>query len=159
MDVGLMTVPVNRDAGDRRPLQALYAAAIERAVRAEQSGYDFFLVGEHHFMDSQWNPSPLMVLAGIATRTTRMRLGTNVLLTPLYHPVRLAEDVATLDLLSNGRVDLVCGAGSVRGEFETLGINPDERVGRMWEGMDLVRRAFAEAEFDYQGTHYRYPRV
>src|SRR5579884_449014 len=100
MDIGMMAEPVNRSDGDTRPLVELYDAALDRILWLEDQGLDFIMVGEHHFMASQWNPSPLMLLAALARRTSRLRLGTNVLLTPFYNPIRLAEDVATLDLLS-----------------------------------------------------------
>src|SRR5579871_6712095 len=106
---------VIRAPGDNRPLPEIYADVIERAVWTEELGYDFLVMGEHHFMASQWNPSPLMALAAVASRTSRIRLGTNVLLTPLYNPLRLAEDVAVLDNISNGRVELVCGSASITG--------------------------------------------
>jgi alkanesulfonate monooxygenase SsuD/methylene tetrahydromethanopterin reductase-like flavin-dependent oxidoreductase (luciferase family) len=159
MLIGTRNFPVRRLAGDDRPLSQLYRAAVESAVAIEAAGFDFFLAGEHHFMPTQWNPSPILVLTAMAQHTTRLRLGTNVLLTPFYEPVRLSEDLATLDLLSNGRLDAVFGSGSIRFEFETYRVDPKERFGRMWETIEIVRRSFAEEEFDHEGRYFRIPHL
>jgi alkanesulfonate monooxygenase SsuD/methylene tetrahydromethanopterin reductase-like flavin-dependent oxidoreductase (luciferase family) len=119
MQIGQLSSPVTRAAGDTRPLKDLYSDAIDRVCQLEQDGFDYFQAGEHHFTENQWNPCPLEILAAIAMRTSILRLGTNVLLTPLYHPMRLAEEAATIDLLSNGRLNLVCGSGSSEFEVET----------------------------------------
>jgi len=100
-----------------------------------------------------------MVLAAIAQYTSRIRLGTLVLLTPFYEPVRLSEDIATLDILSNGRLDIAFGTGSIGFEFETFRVDPRERTGRMWETMQIVRRSFGEEEFDHQGKYFKIPHI
>lgn len=159
MHIGTRSFPVRRLPGDERPLEQLYRAAIDTAVLTERAGFDFFLCGEHHFMPTQWNPSPLLVLTAMSQHTSHLRLGTNVLLTPFYEPVRLSEDLATLDLLSNGRLDAVFGSGSIRFEFETFRVQPKERFGRMWETMEIVRRSFAEEEFDHVGRYFSIPHL
>src|SRR4051812_45094475 len=98
MQVGQLSSPVTRAAGDTRPLKELYSAAIDNIVKLEQDGFDYFQAGEHHFTENQWNPCPLEILSAAAMRTSTLRLGTNVLLTPLYHPIRLAEEASTIDL-------------------------------------------------------------
>jgi alkanesulfonate monooxygenase SsuD/methylene tetrahydromethanopterin reductase-like flavin-dependent oxidoreductase (luciferase family) len=153
-------VRVIRTEGDNRPLKDLYEAGFDRAIFLEQLGFDFVMASEHHFMASQWNPSPLLLLAGIARQTSVINLGTNVLLTPLYHPVRLAEDVAVLDQISNGRVKvLCCGSASVTGEFQTLGVPPESRFGRVWETLEIMRRSYREDAFDFHGKHYDFPNI
>ena len=159
MHVGTLNFLVRRLAGDNRPLVQIYRDAINLIVHTEKLGFDFALSGEHHFMPTQWNPSPLMLLAAIAQHTSRIRLGTLVLLTPFYEPVRLSEDLATLDILSNGRLDIAFGAGSIGFEFETFRVDPRERTGRMWETMQIVRRSFAEEEFDHQGKYFKIPHI
>lgn len=160
MQIGALSTPVTRQAGDTRPLQVIYSEAIDRVCQLEQDGFEYFQAGEHHFTENQWNPCPLEILAAVAMRTSTLRLGTNVLLTPLYHPVRLAEEAATIDLLSNGRLNLVCGSGSSEFEFETYGINVHERVGRTWETMSVLRKAFTSEEvFDHKGKYYDIPHV
>ncbi len=145
---------VTRSRGDLRPLAELYQGMVDRAKHLEQLGFNYLHLGEHHFTENQWNPSPLMVLSAIARETSVLRLGTNVLLTPLYHPVRLAEDVATLDLLSNGRVDSLCGSGSSENEFEAYGVDINERAGRVWETMDILRKAYASVDFEHAGKYF-----
>jgi alkanesulfonate monooxygenase SsuD/methylene tetrahydromethanopterin reductase-like flavin-dependent oxidoreductase (luciferase family) len=159
MRVGILNVGVIRMPGDTRPLADLYSDALDRVAKFEQLGYDFLFIGEHHFMDSQWNPSPLPLLAAMFTRTSVMRLGTNVLLTPLYNPLRLAEDVAVLDNIAKGRLDLICGSASITREFETFGVDPATRFGRVWETMSFLRRSFSEDRVDHEGKYYRFPNV
>jgi alkanesulfonate monooxygenase SsuD/methylene tetrahydromethanopterin reductase-like flavin-dependent oxidoreductase (luciferase family) len=159
MHIGTLNFLVRRLPGDNRPLVQIYRQAIELVIRTEKLGFDFALSGEHHFMPTQWNPSPLMVLAAIAQHTSRIRLGTLVLLTPFYEPVRLSEDIATLDILSNGRLDIAFGTGSIGFEFETFRVDPRERTGRMWETMQIVRRSFGGDEFNHQGKYFRIPQI
>jgi alkanesulfonate monooxygenase SsuD/methylene tetrahydromethanopterin reductase-like flavin-dependent oxidoreductase (luciferase family) len=159
MQVGLRDAVI-RVAGDPRSHAAVYQDHLERIIAAEQLGYEFIWFGEHHFMANPWNPSSLMLLAALSLRTSHMRLGTSVLLTPFYHPVRLAEEVAQLDLMSNGRIDLVLGTASIRGEFETFGVEPDERFGRTWEVMGFLRRCYeSEETFDHDGKYFHFPHV
>jgi len=160
MDVGFLSEIVHREPGDNRPLVELYDEAFALAEWYENLGLDFLLLGEHHFMEKQWNPSPLLLLAGLARRTSNMRLGMNVLLTPFYEPARLAEDIATLDLISHGRIDIVFGTGSVSGEFTTFGIDPAERHGRTFEVMEFVKKSFSTTEsFDHNGKYFQIPNV
>src|SRR5919202_1434127 len=118
MYVGIRNALI-RQPGDTRPLEDIY---------------------QDYFVANQWNPSPLIALATVAGRTSRMRLGTSVLLTPFYNPLRLAEDIDQLDVQSHGRVDLVCGSASITAEFESFGVAPPERFGRTFETMGFVRR-------------------
>ncbi len=80
-----------------------YPEALEEVERAEELGFDSVWMEEHHSVKGHYWPSPLTVLAGFATRTSRLLLGTDILVFPFYHPVRLAEDVALLDIMSGGR--------------------------------------------------------
>jgi alkanesulfonate monooxygenase SsuD/methylene tetrahydromethanopterin reductase-like flavin-dependent oxidoreductase (luciferase family) len=158
MFVGLRDAVI-RVPGDSRPLTAIYQDHLQRIISAELFGFDFVWFGEHHFMPNQWNPSSLMLLAALSQRTSRMRLGTSVLLTPFYNPLRVAEDVAQLDVMSNGRVDLILGTASITGEFETFGIPPSERFGRTWEIMGFLERCYSEAQFDHAGKYYQFKNV
>src|SRR5262249_60927074 len=80
-----------------------YASALDEVVRGEELGFDSVWMEEHHSVVDHYWPSPLTVLAGFATRTSRVTLGTDILVAPFYHPVRLAEDAALLDVMSGGR--------------------------------------------------------
>src|SRR5215469_5103738 len=107
-----------------RPLRLadLYRDHLEEAVLAEELGFDCVWASEHHFSPDAWNPAPFPFLAAVAARTEQVRVGTYVLLLPLHNPLRVAEDVAVLDNLSGGRVDLPVGVGSAPEEFAAFGI-------------------------------------
>jgi alkanesulfonate monooxygenase SsuD/methylene tetrahydromethanopterin reductase-like flavin-dependent oxidoreductase (luciferase family) len=90
----------------------------------------------------------------VAARTTSVRLGTAVLLPDLYHPLRLAEDVATVDILSKGRLELGVGLGSVLQEFESFRVDPNRRVSMLREVLDILRLAWTGEEFSYRGQHF-----
>jgi alkanesulfonate monooxygenase SsuD/methylene tetrahydromethanopterin reductase-like flavin-dependent oxidoreductase (luciferase family) len=141
------------------PLPQLYRDHLEEAVLAEELGFDNVWASEHHFSPDQWNPSPFTFLAAVAARTSRIRLGTYVLLLPLRNPVQVAEDVAVLDNISNGRVDLAVGVGSAAGEFRTLGIPVNERLGRTFEALTIIERCFAGEEFSHAGKYFEFPNL
>src|SRR5215471_13193156 len=122
---GIRTLP-----GKGSSLPQLYRDHLEEAVLAEELGFDCVWVSEHHFSPDAWNPSPFTFLAAVAARTERVRLGTYVLLLPFHNPVRVAEDIAVLDNISGGRVDLPVGVGSAAEEFRTFGVPFNERLGR-----------------------------
>ena len=141
-----------------RPLQLaeLYRDHLEEAVLAEELGFDHVWASEHHFSPDAWNPSPFVFLAAVAARTSRIRLGTYVLLLPLRNPVQVAEDVAVLDNISGGRVDLPVGVGSAPNEFESFGIPVEGRLGRTFEALRIIERCFAGEEFDHEGRYYTF---
>jgi alkanesulfonate monooxygenase SsuD/methylene tetrahydromethanopterin reductase-like flavin-dependent oxidoreductase (luciferase family) len=143
-----------------RPLQDLYRDHLDEAVLAEELGFDNVWASEHHFAEDAWNPSPITFLAAVAARTERIRIGTYVLLLPFHNPVRVAEDIAVLDNLSGGRVDLPVGVGSaVEEEFPTFGIPFNERLGRTFEALRIIERCFAGEEFSHAGKYYEFPNV
>jgi alkanesulfonate monooxygenase SsuD/methylene tetrahydromethanopterin reductase-like flavin-dependent oxidoreductase (luciferase family) len=130
-----------------------YRYELDQTLRAENLGIDGIWVTEHHFTYG-YTPSPLTFLAAVAARTTSIRLGSAVLLPDLYHPVRLAEDIASLDILSNGRVALGVGLGNVLEEFECFGVDPKKRVSRLREVLDILELAWSGADFSYHGQHF-----
>ena len=107
-------------SGVRTSQRSKIRAMVELGVRTEKLGLDAFWVGEHHFNDYIVS-SPQRVLAAVAERTSRIRLGTGVTLLPNHDPVRVAEDFATLDILSEGRVDFGVGRGIFCDTFEAFG--------------------------------------
>jgi len=155
----VFTSGIRRLPGDGRPLADLYRDHLEEAVLAEELGFDNVWASEHHFSPDAWNPSPFVFLAAVAARTERVRLGTYVLLLPLRNPVQVAEDVAVLDNISRGRVDLAVGVGSARGEFRALGIPVEERLGRTFEALTVIEKCFAGAEFTHHGRYFRFESV
>lgn len=140
----------------RRPSDEIYREQIEDAVRAEELGYGHVWVSEHHFRDDEWTPSLLPILGAVATRTRRIRLGTYILILPFHNPLRVAEDAATVDIISGGRLDLGVGPGNFVEEYETFGVPRAQRRPRMHEGLEVIRRAFTEQRFSHRGVYYSF---
>ena len=106
--------------------------------RAEELGYESVFQVSHHVQPDGLCPSPLIAMAGAAAVTERMRIATGCLLVPLYAPLKLAEDVAVLDCLSNGRFVFGVAPGYVSEEFAAHGVPREERAARFWEALDLL---------------------
>jgi len=141
-------------------LADVYRDYIGDALLAEELGFSFAWYGEHRMTPCQWTPSPLTVCAWVAARTRALRVGPQVLCLPFHNPLRVAEDVAVIDIMSNGRFDFGVGVGSQFEEFRTFGIDPEERVGRTWEAIDLIERCFRETgTFSHQGKYYDFPDI
>ena len=119
---------------------------VEIAVRAEALGFDSVWLGEHHLCDYVLS-SPPVVLAAIAERTTRLRLGTGVTLLGSLDPVRVAEDYATLDALSNGRAEVVAGRGILRRTYADFGHDPDQSRELFEENVAILLAAWSESVF------------
>ncbi len=139
----------------RRPYPELYAQTIEQVVWAESQGFESAWLSEHHFAPDGYSPSPVVIAAALAVKTSRIRIGTNVLLLPLYHPVRLAEDCATVDILSGGRFELGVGLGYRVNEFEGYGVPYKERAGRTAEGLEIIRRLWEGETLTFHGRYYQ----
>lgn len=122
---------------------------------AESLGFDSFQTTEHHFQDNGWAPSPLVVLAKAAGLSKTMRLVTNILVLPLYDPLRLAEDVATLDNLCEGRLTLGVSPGYVSEEFTAYGVPHSERFLRSEEILDILEKSWREGVLEHDGRFYR----
>jgi alkanesulfonate monooxygenase SsuD/methylene tetrahydromethanopterin reductase-like flavin-dependent oxidoreductase (luciferase family) len=133
-----------------------YAECLEEIDESERLGYEGVWLSEHHFVDDGYLPSPLVVAAAVAARTRRMTIGTNVLLLPMHHPLRVAEDAAVADLVSGGRFVLGVGQGYVQHEFEVLGFDRRYRPSLFEEGIEIIRRAWEEGRTGYEGTRWRF---
>ena len=143
----------NPKAWYRDPTQ-LYQETIDSIVMAEDLGYDSIMITEHHFTDDDWAPSPLMLLSAIAMRTKRIRLGTFVGLLPFYHPVRLAEDGAVLDILSGGRYEFGFGLGYRPEEFMGYGMQMKERSRRADEMLHIIRGLWQGDTVTFKGKYF-----
>src|SRR5712691_3257541 len=143
----------------RVDLATVYARALERIEIMDRTGYDAVWLAEHHFSSFSVCPSVHMMGMLAAARTTRLRIGTGVSLAPFYHPLRLAEEVALLDVLSGGRVNWGAGRGFARVEFENFGVPPDESTSRFHETVEVVLRAWTEERLSFAGTHFRFDGV
>jgi alkanesulfonate monooxygenase SsuD/methylene tetrahydromethanopterin reductase-like flavin-dependent oxidoreductase (luciferase family) len=138
-----------------------YQHTLEQAVAGERAGWDAFWTVEHHFLEEYSHCSNPEVLYGaIAARTERMRLGFGVRLMPkpYNHPVRTAEAVAVLDLISNGRVDLGTGRSSTRAELEGFGIDPRATRGMWQEAIEHIVGCWTNEEYEFEGEHWSMPR-
>lgn len=134
---------------------ARYAAAVEMAAWAEQAGFDMCVVSEHHGVEDGYLPSPLVLASAIAARTERIPLNVAALLVPLHDPLRLAEDIAVLDLISGGRVSIVAGLGYRRDEYEMLGRDWSTRGKRMDASLEAMVQAWTGEPFEYEGRTVR----
>jgi probable F420-dependent oxidoreductase len=132
-----------------------YRDALEEVVRAEDLGFDSVWMEEHHSVTNHYWPSPLPVLAGFATRTSRMRLGTDILVAPFYHPVRLAEDTAMLDVMSGGRFVLGVAIGYKPDEFALYGVALEKRGARFEEQLAIMNGLWTQESVSFAGTYYR----
>jgi probable F420-dependent oxidoreductase len=134
--------------------QTRFEETLRECEQAELAGFDSVWLGEHH-NNPVLHPAPLIGLTAIASRTHRVRLGTGVLLLPLYHPVMVAEEGAMLDMISGGRLILGIGAGYAPEEFAAFGYSIKERGSRLEEGASLLRRLWSEENVTHRGRHYR----
>ncbi len=133
----------------------VYAQTLEQAVLADRLGFDHVWFTEHHFCADGYLPAFQPVAGAIAARTDRIRISTDIALLPLYHPIRLAEELAVLDHLSHGRMELGIGMGYVPSEFAAFGVPLKNRVSMTEEGIDVLRLAWGDGPFSYDGRRYR----
>ena len=133
----------------------LYQAALRQIEWADQAGFDLVWFTEHHFVDDGDLPSWIPVAAAAAARTRRVRFGTDICLLPFNHPVRLAEDLAVLDNISGGRVEVGVGMGYAPHEFRGFGIPLARRVSLMEEGIEVLQRCFTGEKFSYAGKRHQ----
>jgi alkanesulfonate monooxygenase SsuD/methylene tetrahydromethanopterin reductase-like flavin-dependent oxidoreductase (luciferase family) len=155
MRVGTI-VGFQNPAAWRRPWTEVYASTLDFVVRAEELGLDQVWLTEHHFADDGYSPALLPIAGAIAARTARIRIGTKVMLMPFHDPVRLAEDAATIDVISRGRLDLGIAAGYRAEEFAGFGIDRRERAARTREGLEVLELALTGAPFSYAGRFNTY---
>ena len=159
MRFGFGLVTCQRPPDDPRSDAEVYRDAVARCVAAEQAGFDSVWVSEHHFVDDGYMPSLLVMCAAIAQATERVEIGTGILLAPLIDPLRLAEDAATVDLLSGGRLILGLGAGWRAEEFDVFDVALDRRAARMRETVAVLRGAWSDGALSHSGREYSYSNV
>jgi alkanesulfonate monooxygenase SsuD/methylene tetrahydromethanopterin reductase-like flavin-dependent oxidoreductase (luciferase family) len=143
----------------RIALETVFARALERIEIMDNTGYDAVWLAEHHFSSFSVCPSVHMVGTMAAARTKRLRIGTAVSLAPFYHPLRLAEEVALLDLLSGGRVNWGAGRGFARVEFTNFGVPPEESAARFREAVEIVLQAWTQERLTFHGQHFDFEDV
>src|SRR5215813_6490929 len=155
MEFGYFTLSDNHYVDNTRPANQFVADITAEALYADQLGMHSAWIGEHHFNSLGVLSCPDLVLAYIAARTSKIRLAPAVTVLPLHHPIRVAEQWATLDLLSGGRVDFAAGRGYDEREYLPFHVSFKDNLGIFEEGMELVRRLWAaEGPISHHGKHY-----
>lgn len=149
MELGMAFDMRAPDIGATR--STLFDAALEMATWADAAGFDVIGLGEHHNSDDGYNPSPLILAAALAARTRQVRLRSAILLASCYDPVRLAEDIAVLQIISHGRYELGLGFGYRKVEFEMYGRSFEGRFEHTCRVLQLLKVAWSGAEFEYDG--------
>jgi alkanesulfonate monooxygenase SsuD/methylene tetrahydromethanopterin reductase-like flavin-dependent oxidoreductase (luciferase family) len=139
--------------------QAVYDSGLEQMLAAEALGYSSVWIAEHHFNDYGLCPSPPVLASFLAARTTTLRLGMGVSLLPLHHPVGLAEELAVLDVVSGGRLDVGIGRGGTLQDYQTFQSDRADSRARVEEGIALMQWSWSGAPFDFQGRFHSAERL
>jgi alkanesulfonate monooxygenase SsuD/methylene tetrahydromethanopterin reductase-like flavin-dependent oxidoreductase (luciferase family) len=156
MQFGLfLTMP----APEPRPAAESYRRALEMAEAADRLGYSHLWLAEHHFTNYSHSSRPLLLLTHIAARTQHLRLGPAIIPVPLHHPLVVAEELATLDVLSGGRVEVGLGSGYQAYQYERFQLVKGETPTRDDEAIDVLLQALREPVFSYSGEHFRIART
>src|SRR5215207_2991412 len=135
--------------------EAIIGEEVEQMVLSERLGFDSVWLTEHHYADYGISSAPSVLLATVAARTERVKLGMAVYVLPFHHPIRLAEETATLDILSKGRIVVGLGRGNRPQEFLGHGVPQDESRGRLEEGVEVLRQAWTQERVNFQGRHWQ----
>lgn len=160
MKFGYFTLGDNHYANNSRTANQFVADITTEALYADELGMHSAWIGEHHFNSLGVLSCPDLVLAHIAARTKKIRLAPAVTVLPLHHPIRVAEQWATLDLLSNGRVDFAAGRGYDRREYLPFNVSFEENQSIFDEGLELVRALWAARDrITHKGKHYQFEDV
>ena len=136
-----------------------YAENIELVEFADQCGLDAVWMAEHHFSEYGAMPSTQVMGSFIAARTKRIRIGTGVVVLPFHNPIRLAEEFAFLDVMSEGRLDFGVGRGYQPHEFAGYGLNMAESRDRFAESLAVIQQAWKEGRVNFKGKHFQFDGV
>lgn len=159
MKFSLFILPCYRP-GIAPTLHQFYEELSETVRLADRTGWDRAWVSEHHFhYYGGASPNPAMLLQAWSRETRRIRLGTGIVLLPLNHPLRTAEDYAVLDQMSGGRLDFGVGRGYLPHEFAGFNVTQDATLGKFDEALDIVTKAWSGEPFAYDGVHYKFGRL
>src|SRR6185437_10913180 len=157
MKFGYFTLSDNNYRDNRRTPNEFVQQIAAEAIYAEELGFHSAWIGEHHFSSLGVNSAPELLLTYIAAKTNRIRLAPAVNVLPLHHPIRVAEQWATLDLLSGGRVDFAAGRGYDRREYAPFEVDFETNLEAFAEGLEIVHRLWQTAlPISHRGTHYHF---
>jgi len=148
-----VSIPFILDPGAKDPCHRTY----KLCELAEGAGFDFLSIGHHVFTPDYPTSAPFTILSAIAARTSKIKLASIIYLLPLYHPVAVAEQVATLDVISGGRAILGVGVGYRPYEFEGFGVDLHQRGARTNEALSAIRSAWITGRFNHKGQHFQIP--
>ena len=140
-----------------RPAAAVYGQALEQMTYADELGFDSVWIAEHHFSNYGYCPNPLTLAVKVAERTKRVRIGTAVLVLPFWHPLRLAEEVALADVLTEGRLEVGVARGYQKYEFDRWGLSIEDSRSLSDETLDVLLKALTTTGFSHEGAHYQVP--
>ena len=138
------------------PSAEVYSRALEVALVAEKLGFHSVWMAEHHFSNYGYLPRPLVMASYVAAKTKRIRVGTGVIVLPLHHPLIVAEEVAMVDILSNGRLEVGLGRGYQPYEFDRFDQKLSESRERWNESIDILQKAWTSDVFSHQGKYYQF---
>lgn len=160
MKFGYFTLTDNPDFYENRkdPNQMILDLA-DQCVYAEELGFNSVWVPEHHFNVLGVLPSPSVFLANIAARTSKIELAPATVLLPASHPIRMAEEYALLDLLSDGRAIFSAGRGYDKREYDVFEVDFDNSREIFFEQLDIMKKAWTQPTISYSGKHYNFPEV
>jgi alkanesulfonate monooxygenase SsuD/methylene tetrahydromethanopterin reductase-like flavin-dependent oxidoreductase (luciferase family) len=160
MEFGYFTLSDNNYRDNPRTPNAFVSTIAAEAIYAEELGMHSAWIGEHHFSTLGVNSAPELLLTYVAAKTTRIRLAPAVTVLPLHHPIRVAEQWATLDLLSGGRVNFATGRGYDRREYGPFGANFEENAAVFAEGLEIVDRLWKNDQpIAHHGKYYNFDDV
>jgi luciferase family oxidoreductase group 1 len=154
MDIGTFLLMQSPSA---RSSKEIFDRGVELSLAAEQLGFRNVWMAEHHFSTYGYLSRPVQLASYLAGRTSRLRVGTAVIVVPLHHPLVVAEEIATLALLAPGRIDIGLGRGYQHYEFERFGLELESGRARWEESVDIILKALAGGPFSYEGKLFRIP--
>lgn len=132
-----------------------YREFVSQVLRGEELGFDSIWLEEHHGIKDHYWPSPLVGLAGIVTLTKHIVIGTDIMVMPFYHPVRVAEDIAMLDVMSEGRFILGAAIGYKPDEFALYQAPMERRGARFEEALSLIKQLWTQEDVNFNGKYYQ----
>ena len=146
--------PCTQDAPDGKNSAGVIDELIEQAELCEEVGFDGFYFTEHHQQLDSYLPAPVLMAGMVGVRTKRIKVGTCVLLAPLYHPIRLAEDIAVVDQATRGRMVAAVGIGYQPPDFDAFGVPLKQRASRTEECVEILRKAWSGETFSYASKYH-----